>query len=252
MKYRIALTVALLSLALCACSKRVAVPLVQARDPNAAPERPALGFGEESDIGVGFRSVSVAVPPPGMVFNVADEFDPFFYLTIYPDVDRAIALGTYQGTPYSHYLEYGQFEGRSPNGSFDETWYRRANPDVVEAIRAGQFVSGFSHFLQSGIFEARRPNSGWLVPLEAFDPDFYFQTNPDVADAIRAGTMRSPLIHYVLYGQYERRSPSPAFNERAYLEANPDVAAAVEAGRLVSGLQHWVTYGRAEGRPAIR
>lgn len=50
-----------------------------------------------------------------------------------------------------------------PNRFFHEMAYRGANPDVEEAIDAGDLTSGLMHFLQYGMAEGRIPNTD-LIP----------------------------------------------------------------------------------------
>lgn len=48
----------------------------------------------------------------GMITNAMGKFDPVYYATVYSDV--ANALGTDENVLYSHYLNFGQKEGRFP------------------------------------------------------------------------------------------------------------------------------------------
>jgi hypothetical protein len=213
-------------------------------------------------------------------------FDDHYYLMENPDVAAAVAAGTF-ATGYDHYIQFGQFEGRSPSPYWDEAWYLKENPDVAAAVKAGTVTSGFMQYYQYGQFE----NRGGLL---YFNNSYYLQNNPDVAAAITAGTITSAFEHFVLYGQYEGRSPmlyfsssvydahnpdildfvtgetlssnfeqfiiygqyedriaSNFYNETTYLGDNPDVAAAVRAGDYPDGFQQWLEYGQFEGRTAV-
>jgi hypothetical protein len=212
-------------------------------------------------------------------------FDDHYYLMENPDVAAAVAAGTF-ATGYDHYIQFGQFEGRSPSPYWDEAWYLKENPDVAAAVKAGTVTSGFMQYYQYGQFE----NRGGLL---YFDTSYYLQNNQDVADAIANGQITSAFEHFVLYGQYEGRSPmkyfssaiydndnqpilpfvtgetfssdfeqfiiygqyedrtaSKFYNEQTYLADNPDVAAAVRAGDYPDGFQQWLEYGQFEGRTA--
>lgn len=39
--------------------------------------------------------------------------------------------------------------------AFDEVFYRKKNPDVAQALTAGDFASGFQHWLFFGLAEGR-------------------------------------------------------------------------------------------------
>ena len=212
-------------------------------------------------------------------------FDEHYYLETNPDVAAAVADGAF-ATGYDHYLEYGQYEGRSPSPYWNEAWYLQENPDVAAAVRTGEVSSGFMHYYLYGQYE-NRPG------LLYFNTAYYLQNNADVAAAVTAGSITSAYEHFVLYGQHEGRSPmlyfssslydadnpdilpyitgeefssdfehfiefgqyegriaSNYYNEQSYLADNPDVAAAVRAGAFKDGLQHWLMYGQFEGRTA--
>jgi uncharacterized repeat protein (TIGR03803 family) len=212
-------------------------------------------------------------------------FDEHYYLETNPDVAAAVAKGTI-ATGYDHYIQFGQFEGRSPSPYWNESWYLQQNPDVAAAVKAKTVSSGFMHYYLYGQYE-NRPG------LLYFNASYYLATYIDVAAAVKAGTLTSAFEHYVLYGQYEGRSPmlyfnsalydalnpdilpdvtgetftsnfehfieygqyegrvaSSYYNEATYLLDNPDVAAAVKKGTFADGFQHWLEYGQFEGRKA--
>ena len=83
----------------------------------------------------------------------------------------------------------------------DEAWYRRAYPDVAEAIDAGVYRSAKHHFADYGYFEGRRP----------FEPEvdeaWYLQNNPDVQAGVADGSIASPAAHFLEHGYEEGRAP---------------------------------------------
>jgi uncharacterized repeat protein (TIGR03803 family) len=212
-------------------------------------------------------------------------FDEHYYLATNPDVASAVAAGAF-ATGYDHYIQYGQFEGRSPSPYWNEAWYLQQNPDVAAAVKAKAVTSGFMHYYLYGQYQGRQ---GLLY----FNSAYYLATYPDVASAVSAKTIASAYTHYVDYGEYEGRSPmlyfsssyydshnsdilaavtgepltsdfeqfveygqlegrvaSPFYNEATYLKDNPDVAAAVKSGVFPDGFIHWLEYGQYEGRTA--
>lgn len=121
---------------------------------------------------------------------------------------------------------------------FNEGVYLLENPDVANAVAAGNLSSGFEHFTLAGKFEGRDPG-----PL--FDDSFYQATYPDVADAVEQGLVPSLFDHFVGAGQFEGRDPIADFDTPFYLENNPDVDAVVAADSLTA-YQHFVQFGQFE------
>lgn len=82
----------------------------------------------------------------------------------------------YSRNLYSHYQEFGIFEGRYFNstGSFDPAYYLAAYPDVAAA---GYTTStAYLHWIDYGISEGRNGNAGG-----AFDRSTYLAFNPDLS-----------------------------------------------------------------------
>src|SRR6266568_6836819 len=69
-------------------------------------------------------------------------------------------------------------------GLFDQDYYVRTYPDIVEAK-----IDPFEHFFLHGYLEGRQPNS-------IFDPTWYLATYPEVA-ALNV----QPLLHYAQFGE---------------------------------------------------
>jgi hypothetical protein len=85
---------------------------------------------------------------------------------------------------------------------FDEMQYRKCNPDVAEAVRNKDFVSGRDHFLSVGYFEGRMG----AAPVQE---TWYLARNPDVAAAKQAGEVESGEQQYREAGAREWRAPNP-------------------------------------------
>jgi hypothetical protein len=79
--------------------------------------------------------------------------------------------------PLFHFLNYGAWEGRSPNPVFDCSFYLKQYPDV-----AASRINPLLHYLRVGAKEGRDPN-----PL--------FRTNEYVRQYPEAAGM-NPLVHY--------------------------------------------------------
>ncbi|GJD33784.1 hypothetical protein [Methylobacterium aerolatum] len=91
----------------------------------------------------------------------------FVVLGIAGSVSAATAQGYYGGGGYEGrgyegrgyggggYEDRG-YGGRGYGGGFDERDYLRCNPDVLRAVRRGQFESGLHHYRTFGRRERRR------------------------------------------------------------------------------------------------
>ncbi len=94
---------------------------------------------------------------------VFSEFNEDFYRSAYlPGQDNEDA--------FSHYVRYGQKQGHSPNGWFQEEWYRAFYWDVRESLDSGGLPSGFFHYLTVGRAEGRLPAFDLSRALEARMP----------------------------------------------------------------------------------
>jgi hypothetical protein len=85
----------------------------------------------------------------------------------------------------------------------DEEWYRQKNPDVVAAIKVGEFQSGRHHYISSGYFEDRFPYN--IIVSN----DWYLSQYADVAAAVQGGLFSSAQEHFVSNGFREGRLPYP-------------------------------------------
>ena len=148
-------------------------------------------------------------------------FDPSFYLDRNKDV-RESGID-----PFSHFMEHGWREGRSPHPLFDGAFYLAHHPELLESG-----LNPLVHYLRAGVITKSNPH-----PL--FDTAFYLH---EYTDVVEHGL--NPLLHFIEFGAKEGRNPHPFFNTANYLAANPDIAA---DGR--NPLIHYVCSGAAEGRP---
>lgn len=101
-------------------------------------------------------------------------FDFAWYLENNPDV-RWLGVD-----PYSHYLNFGRAEGRTPNRIFQPQWYLDVNPDVKASG-----IEPLQHYLGYGAAEGRNPAPG-------FDLHAYLERHPEAG---KRG--RHPLLHFL-------------------------------------------------------
>ena len=95
---------------------------------------------------------------------VEAEFDPVFYRGRYL-ADQG--TGARSADPFAHYVKHGMRLGHSPNGWFQEDWYRAFYKEVRDAIAEGWLPSGFYHYVIAGRVEGRLPAYDLTAALEA-------------------------------------------------------------------------------------
>ena len=91
-------------------------------------------------------------------------FDGSWYRSAYPMVDDLLAACPSE-QPEDVYAAQVRSLEHSPNPYFSERWYLSKYPSVREAVRAGEYLSGFDHFCRGGQAE--------LSPHWLFDPTYY-------------------------------------------------------------------------------
>ena len=169
-------------------------------------------------LALGLRRLYIA--RVGRIIRRSGLFDADWYLEVNADVS---ASGK---DPITHYVRFGDREGRQPMPFFDPAFYRASAKGRVGSHNA------LVHYLCEGRFRRASP-SPW------FDVAFYLAQNRDVA---RSG--EEPLLHYLREGGAAGRSPCRQFDAAFYLRSNPDVAASG-----MDPLRHYLAHGRLEGRP---
>nr|MDJ0518379.1 SBBP repeat-containing protein [Trichodesmium sp. MO_231.B1] len=90
------------------------------------------------------------VPPP----NIPESFNENIYLIENPGVATAVVNGLFSNG-FEHWLEFGFFEGRSPQFAFDEEFYLITNLGVANAVANGIFINGLEHYIRFGQAEGR-------------------------------------------------------------------------------------------------
>ena len=86
--------------------------------------------------------------------------------------------------------------------SFDENYYLRHNPDVLDKVRSGEIASAREHYVSFGYFEDRFPRA---IPV---DEVWYLSQYPDVREAVLYGSFDSARQHFERDGFKEGRLPS--------------------------------------------
>ncbi|WP_028578954.1 hypothetical protein [Desulfogranum japonicum] len=167
-------------------------------------------------------------------------FDFRYYFFTYSD----IRLGDID--PVSHYIKYGEKEGRFPNRNFDPKYYRDTYPDV-DASELNAFV----HYILYGKQQDRFVNHGQYIQNEEelywykiisesgmFDVSYYLESNSEVLNA-----SVDPIMHYIKNGVSQKKNPSKSFDTYFYLHFHKDVQAS-----NMNPFVHYILYGKKEGR----
>jgi hypothetical protein len=83
------------------------------------------------------------------------DFDEAWYLETYPDVAEGL-VNQQISSGLDHYLNFGYFENRLPNGTdFDPVHYANSNLDVLEVFGREKPESLVQHFIENGYAEGR-------------------------------------------------------------------------------------------------
>ena len=193
-------------------------------------------------------------------------FDRDWYLRRNPDV-RQVGID-----PLSHYLRYGEGEGRSPSPWFNPAWYRAVYgipPDhcALEHFLArratGDFLPCAALYLvprsppwreAGGADPFDRYLSETLVPEHELLPDLTCVQSSGLIDSMYyrinvVGPYEAeldPALHYCRFGWRDGARPSTAFDPEWYAETNAAVA------RLrINPLTHYIVEGEATGRRPV-
>ncbi|MDJ0555328.1 MAG: SGNH/GDSL hydrolase family protein [Microcoleaceae cyanobacterium MO_207.B10] len=138
-----------------------------------------------------------------MALTINEIFDQQFYLETYPGVATAVANGTISDA-FFHFIRYGQFEGRDPNGIFNTNFYLATNPEVATAVEQSS-LTAIEHFINFGQFEQRDPSA-------VLNTSFYLDRYPEVATAVET-TSLTTTEHFLNFGQFEGRLPRLLFSD---------------------------------------
>jgi hypothetical protein len=133
--------------------------------------------------------------------------------------------------------------GHSPNPYFDEAWYLAKYQGIQQAVRAGQFRSGFEHFCKHGHSD--------LSPHWLFDPWYYGQQFRRARGRAFDPQLDGDIYdHFLKIGQFETLSGHWFFDPAVYADLAPfDVLSRIrQDGAFTTFLNH-IHAGGAE--PAV-
>ena len=142
--------------------------------------------------------------------------------------------------------------------NFPEALYLAAFQDVGQAVKAGNFVSGYQHYeafgkaeIESGIrhspFKGGPPgllNS--VMPTPDYDEPVPISPAPTNLPA------SSDAIPYLPPPEGSQGNAPVPFDEVLYLALNPDAADLVGQGAYASGFAHYVAEGQAQEQAGVR
>ncbi len=124
--------------------------------------------------------------------------------------------------PMALYLSEPAYARLDANALFEEDWYRRAHPDVEEAIATGQAPSALYHFVAVGWREGRLPTYahqaradllGEPAPepdADAFEPEAYLEGDPEAQLFLRHFPHLTPLDYARTLGRRLRPASGKA------------------------------------------
>jgi GT2 family glycosyltransferase len=137
-------------------------------------------------------------------------FDAEWYLDHDPAARAAIDAGEY-ACALHYYLEAPGTH--DPRPEFCERFYLEQNADVLAAIEAGSFGSGYEHFLKSGVFKLRAPSA-------EIDLAGYVARHRDAESSVETGSCRD-VFEYMLRNLDEAGASGevePAFSGRGQID----------------------------------
>jgi hypothetical protein len=181
-------------------------------------------------------------------------FDEKYYLRAYPHVADKIASGRYRSA-IEHYRIAGRKQSFSYAGRggkfwrlakelacllydrtllslwFDEKYYLRAYPHVVDKIASGRYRSAIEHYRIAG----RRQSFSCAGPGGKF-----WRLTKELACLLWRLTKELACL------LYDRTWVSLGFDEKYYLRAYPHVATKIASGRYRSAIEHYRIAGRKQ------
>ena len=196
------------------------------------------GSDSGSDSGLGSKSSS----------NLTD-LEAYNYIASNNDLISAFGLDIEAAK--SHYMNYGESEGRSLT-SFSPTRYLEKYSDL-KAVFGDDETSALKHYIQFGFKEGRtdtastgsNTSSDVSSNLTDFEALNYIASHDDLINAYGTDT-DSAISHYKNYGKSEGRTLDD-FDEWEYLASNNDLMNAF-GSNTTEAIKHYISYGKSEGR----
>ncbi len=126
--------------------------------------------------------------------GLADAAEPDCRTSIYFDADwfRRRYPDAFDGVvpprcALQAYLSGGRGDVRDPCPEFSESFYRKRYAEAAEAVRLGDFDSGFAYFLKQGVWRFDAPSAKIDLAAHA--------ALPEVVAAVQAGDCRDAFAH---------------------------------------------------------
>ncbi len=151
-------------------------------------------------------------------------FDPEFYLEKYPDICNT------GDDPLSHYVCWGDSEGRQPNPAFFPGEYRLRNMPGVPV-----HCLALEHYIREG--ERKR-----LKVSSLFDPNAYLEANPSLAKFVDR-----PLFHFLKIGRLAKLNIRPIGRRQTSGGSGPRIAAYLGVKDEVELIDQSISHLRAIG-----
>ena len=134
--------------------------------------------------------------------DVKSIFDANFYKKKYKDMEE-----NDDNEVFTHYVEHGINEGRSPSQAFDPNTYLFSNQDIYKAYGLN-YRKAYEHFINNACYEKRE-----LSPV--FNLGYYMEKNPDLINAYD-DDFDAIIKHFLNNGMKEGRISSTKFDFKAY------------------------------------
>lgn len=165
-------------------------------DPEAAQDADAVGP---------FRHYLARIVGDGREPATSLYFDPAWYRNRYPGIFDDVAAGRWHGTMH-HYLRNDTPTEFDPLQEFSEAFYLADNPEVADAVGAGEFRNGYAHFLAVGRLMLASPNAE--IDLR------YYTRLPRVRADLRRKQAPDGFTHYLQTGKALGLPPALPADER--------------------------------------
>ena len=144
--------------------------------------------GSDASLGGSFAQFLAAGCVAGSLARISWYFDPDWYLTQYPEVQREIDSGHWRCALH-HFLCNPEPQRFQALEWFSEEFYAATYPDTRDAVASGCFRNSYEHFVKHGAAERRKPHPD-------IDLLHYYLSGTVQAD-LEGGAFRDPFAHWL-------------------------------------------------------